>query len=93
MSTITYIIILYLVVVLSMNKSSKYYIVYLNNAKKMKFLIVKNIFSTISVLNKDIIKVVFPILGAMFVFFGLLFFISNYRLAEASANSVFKEIP
>ena len=84
MSAITYILILILVVSLCMNKIIKNYIIYLNGYKKPKILFKRAVASGLNILNTDTFRLIIPIIGAMLVFFGLLFFISSYRLAEAS---------
>ena len=67
-----------------MNKNIKNYIAYLNRCKKYKFLFKRVVVSTFNIFNTDTFRLIIPIIGAMLIFFGLLFFISIYRLAAAS---------
>lgn len=82
LSTITNIVLLYLVVVLYMNKNLKINFNILNKRKKHNVFL--NFF--VNYFNKDFFRWFFPLIGAMSVFFGLLFFLASYRLAEAGVN-------
>ena len=86
LSTITNIVLVHLVVVLYMNKNTNMSFDRVNKTKKSNVLSRIFIIFFADFFNKDFFKWFFPIIGAMSVFFGLLFFLASYRLAEASVN-------
>ena len=65
-----------------MNKNLKINFNILNKRKKHNVFL--NFF--VNYFNKDFFRWFFPLIGAMSVFFGLLFFLASYRLAEAGVN-------